>query len=325
MRDILIVCLSGDRHDAALVHQGACLAAAAEARAEVLVLEREAVAPMRAAGGSSVVWLPAQTADDMELARALAQYCRKRNFSAVLCNATVRGRSVMPMTAALLETGLTADCTALEMRPDGTLVQTRPALGGNVLARIGCTAFPQMATVRPGVFGEPPQMKECGACGQEPEKLEWQESPRVKLIARKPLGYVSTLAQADIVVAGGLGVGGKKGFDELALWAKSIGAGVAATRAAVQAGWAPYSCQVGQTGITIRPRLYIAVGISGAVQHLAGMSGAETVFAVNSDPRAPIFEYADYAVVGDWACVRENLEHATGKWCRAKGSECNEL
>ena len=132
------------------------------------------------------------------------------------------------------------------------------------------------------------------------QELPQVRSERVKLRENIPLEQSGTISQAKIVVAGGAGVGSKAGFAKLAAFANKIGGVIGASRNAVDAGYAPYSCQVGLTGVSVCPRIYIAVGISGAVQHLAGMSGAETVIAINTDPNAPIFQYADYGIVGDW-------------------------
>lgn len=305
MNDVLALCLDGGGQDMALVAEAARLAALAGGRAAALVSDEAAVPGASAAGATRAALLPHMGADDLALAKALARYCANNDFLAVLCCATVRGRAVMPMAAALLNTGLTADCTALEMAPDGTLTQVRPAFGSNVLARITCAARPQMATVRPGICPPAPG----GAARDIPcERLAPPAPGRVALLDAAARGAGCALAAADIVVAGGMGVGGKEGFARLAKLAGRIGAGLAATRAVVNAGWAPYCCQVGQTGVVVRPKLYIAVGISGAVQHLAGMSGADTVFALNSDAKAPIFDYADYGAVGDWQALWRRVE-----------------
>ena len=246
--------------------------------------------------------------DDSVFARAIARVAERERPDIVLMAATVFGRSVMPRVAARLRTGLTADCTALRLEEDGTLVQTRPAYGANLLAEVVCgTARPQMATVRPGVFRAP-----------EPDPARRTDIVRLQSGFRDP-GLVrllrrdeakdsgSDLSSARFVVAGGRGVGSKEGFRALERLAKALGGAVGASRSAVEAGYAPYSKQVGQTGLTIRPELYLACGISGSVQHLAGMSGAGYVIAINADRNAPIFDHADYGIVGDLRVVVEAM------------------
>ncbi len=264
------------------------------------------------AAGADVVYLvPTEPGcpDDGMLARGLAEAAGLRRPEAVLVPASIRGRSLAPQAAALLRTGLTADCTGLHIGPDGLLVQTRPAFGSSLMARIVCAAArPQMATVRPGVFPAP--APDGGRRG------EIVELPAVDASGAPSPEYVGCelikaggagLAAADIVLAGGMGLGSADAFGRLERLARAMGACPAASRAAVHAGYAPYSRQVGQTGVTVRPRLYIALGISGAVQHLAGMSGADCVVAVNSDPKAPIFRVADHGLVADAGAALEAL------------------
>ena len=211
----------------------------------------------------------------------------------------------MPMAAALLQAGLTADCTGLEMAPDGVLTQTRPACGSSVTARIVSSARPQMATVRPGIFAAAalPQAEPAPLV-----RLALPGAARVQRLGFVPAQAGPALTEAAVIFAGGMGIGGRAGFAQLQKLAAACGGCVAATRAAVNAGYAPYAWQVGQTGVAVRPRLYVAVGISGAVQHLAGMSGARRVAAVNTDPHAPIWDYADYGILGDWHDCLSQLE-----------------
>ena len=213
----------------------------------------------------------------------------------ILAPATIRLRGILPILAGLLGAGLTADCTELQME-ENRLIQIRPAFGNNLMAWIKSTSEIQMATVRQGVF----RQVEFGKAKCEVKEYVLECASRVEQISYTPFENTCPLNQADIVLAGGMGIGSRQNFEFLAEIAKKIGAGVGASRVAVDAGFAPYSCQIGQTGVTVHPKLYIAVGISGAVQHLAGMSASETVVAINSDPRAPIFGYADYGIVGDW-------------------------
>lgn len=216
--------------------------------------------------------------------------------------ATAIGRSFIPGVATSLNTGLTADCTKLEIRKDdGALLQTRPAFGGNIMATIVCEgARPQMATVRPKV------MKELQFSADRDGKVvdiivdEQKMQSRVTVLETVVVeaGQVN-IQEADILVSGGRGLDSAKGFELLRTLADTIGARVSASRAVVDAGWIPYPHQVGQTGKTVAPNLYIACGISGAVQHVAGMQSAETIVAINRDKNASIFDVADYGIVGD--------------------------
>jgi electron transfer flavoprotein alpha subunit len=257
-----------------------------------------------------------ERADDGLLAGAIAALARRHGPETILMAATVRGRSIAPQTAALLHTGLTADCTDLHLE-GGLLIQTRPALGGNLMAQIVCAAArPQMATVRPRVFPMPNFIP--GRTGEivrvPPEELFAGKMPGKALErvgAGKISGHRQSLADADIILAGGMGLGGKAGFLKLEALADAVGASLAASRAAVHAGFAPYSSQVGQTGVVVRPRLYAAFGISGAVQHLAGMSASRYVVAVNTDRKAPIFRHAHLGLVGD---ASETLDLLLGQF-----------
>ncbi len=232
----------------------------------------------------------------------------------VLAGATSIGRSFIPAVAVALNTGLTADCTALSIRErDGALLQTRPAFGGNIMATIVCEGTrPQMATVRPKV------MKEAVAdSSREGDVVEVdvpgllavipQAGEATVLESVDSRGEVVNIQEADILVAGGRGVGSAEGFTLLAELAELLGGKISATRAVVDAGWIEYPHQVGQTGKTVAPKLYIACGISGAIQHVAGMQSAETIIAINRDANAPIFDIADYGIVGDVAEVLPKL------------------
>ena len=226
----------------------------------------------------------------------------KYHPSIVLYGATNNGRDLAPRVACKLETGLTADCTELDIDEEtGLLVSTRPTFGGNLMATIMCPDHrPQMSTVRPGVFKKStPDDSRTGEIVAEDVHIDPSEI-RVKLVERiKEVAEAVNLEEAEIIVSGGRGLKDEKGFEMLRELADLLGGTVGASRAAVDAGWIPHAHQVGQTGKNVSPKLYIAVGISGAIQHLAGMSGADTVVAINKDPDAPIFGVADYAVVGD--------------------------
>ena len=219
----------------------------------------------------------------------------------LIMGASSRGRDLAGSIATRLVTGLTADCTALEIDPETRqLRQTRPAFGGNIMATILCPNHrPQMATVRHRVFEVPEKDEACeGQIVRERPLMAEDE------IASKVIDFLVeeenvNLADARIIVSGGRGVKGPEGFEPVRELAQVLGGAVGASRAAVDAGWIPYAHQVGQTGRTVRPDLYIACGISGAIQHLAGMRTAKVIVAINRDPEAPIFDVAHYGIVGD--------------------------
>ena len=219
----------------------------------------------------------------------------------VLAGATSIGRSFIPRVAARLRTGLTADCTGLEIEKDSkNLVQIRPAFGGNIMAAILCTDYrPQMATVRPRVMkrGEYNDKRKGDVVLVSADNLHL----RAKVLETvKEVSEVSVnLHEADIIVAGGRGVGDAQGFKLLQELAGVLGGSVGASRAVVDEGWIPYSHQVGQTGKTVSPKIYIACGISGAVQHLVGMQSSDIIIAINKNPEASIFNIATYGIVGD--------------------------
>lgn len=233
--------------------------------------------------------------------KALAALVRKHSPEVILLGATTRGRDLASAVATELETGLTADCTALEIDPESKLLrQTRPAFGGNIMATIISPEHrPQMATVRPGVF--PLTEAEAGAKGEsikfKPELADVQPVRQLEFLPT--IEEEVSFQGAHVIVSGGRGLRKSQNFamlDELAL---ELGGVVGASRAAVDAGWVSARRQVGQTGQTVRPVLYIAVGISGAIQHLAGMQHSDMIVAINNDPTAPIFDIADLGIVGD--------------------------
>lgn len=246
----------------------------------------------------------------------LADLVREHKPEIVLAGATAVGRSFIPRVATMLAAGLTADCTDLDIREeDGALLQTRPAFGGNIMATIVCPRTrPQMATVRPLVMK--PLARDDGRQGEiipvKPDPARLQSRVTVLETVAGELEKVN-LNEADIVVAGGRGLETPEGFALVRKLADALGGAVAASRAAVDSGWIPYPHQVGQTGKTVAPKIYIACGISGAIQHLVGMQSAETIIAINRDPEAPIFNVATYGIVGDLFEVIpkliERLEH----------------
>ena len=219
----------------------------------------------------------------------------------VIAGATPIGRSFIPRVAARVGTGLTADCTSLSIdRETRNLLQVRPAFGGNIMATILCPfRRPQMATVRPRVMKR-------GAY-QENKKGEIihiaadNVSSRTRVIdtIKEVSGIAVNLQEADVIVAGGRGLGNTKGFELIKELAELLGGTIGASRAAVDEGWISYSHQVGQTGKTVCPKIYIACGISGAVQHLVGMQSSDIIIAINKNPEAPIFNVATYGIVGD--------------------------
>lgn len=219
----------------------------------------------------------------------------------ILCGATPIGRSFIPRVAAKLRTGLTADCTALQIDKDtSNLIQIRPAFGGNIMASILCPNHrPQMATVRPRVMKRGIYNKNRNG---EILKIDAKNlTSRTKVLSsqKEPSHCKVNLQEAEIIVSGGRGLGNPKGFEIIEELASLLGGSVGASRAAVDEGWIKYSHQVGQTGKTVCPKIYIACGISGAVQHLVGMSSSDIIIAINKNPEAPIFNVANYGIVGD--------------------------
>lgn len=220
----------------------------------------------------------------------------------VLYGATHIGRDLAPRIASRVSTGLTADCTKLEIDPDDKkLKQTRPAFGGNIMATIICpNTRPQMSTVRPGVM-EKAEKNDSRDGKIVPISFNLSKDDiRVEVIKTvKTKKDLVSLTDANIIVSGGLGMGSPEGFEMLKQLADKLGGVVGASRAAVDAGWIDHSHQVGQTGTTVKPNLYIACGISGAIQHLAGMQNSDFIIAINKNETAPILDIADYGIVGD--------------------------
>ena len=234
--------------------------------------------------------------------RQLVELIQQHKPEIVLAGATSLGRAFIPRVAAILKTGLTADCTGLDIDTENRLLrQTRPTFGGNIMATIICqTKRPQMSTVRPRVFKK-----------NEPDKgrkgrIIKVDFNRERITSRtKLLNFVEDLTEkvkledADIIVSGGRGLGKAENFRLIEELAKVMGAAVGSSRPPVDEGWIPYSHQVGQTGKTVCPKLYIACGVSGSVQHMAGMQTSDIIVAINDDPHASIFEIATYGIVGD--------------------------
>ena len=233
---------------------------------------------------------------------ALCTLVEKYGPTSMLIGATNNGRDLGPRVSCRLKTGLTADCTGLDIDEEsGNVAWTRPAFGGNLMATILCPDHrPQIGTVRPGVFKKSDAGEAKAEVIKEDIHVDAKDIRTQVLELIKDMDSESVdLEGAEIIVSGGRGVGGPEGFEPIKALAGVLGATVGASRAAVDAGWIPHSHQVGQTGKTVGPKLYIACGISGAIQHLAGMSGSDVVVAINKDPEAPIFDVADYGVVGN--------------------------
>ncbi len=230
----------------------------------------------------------------------LSNLIKKYKPEIFLGGATSIGRSLIPRVASILETGLTADCTSLDVDvAKRLLLQTRPAFGGNIMATIICPEKrPQMATVRPHVMKRAAKSSE-GKCEIIKEKFAIPPFKTHYLDFIEDIMENVKLEDADIIVSGGRGLGKAENFIILQELADVLGAAIGASRAAVDAGWISYSHQIGQTGKTVSPKVYIACGISGAIQHLAGMQTSEIIIAINKDPDAPIFQSATYGIVGD--------------------------
>ena len=233
---------------------------------------------------------------------ALCTLVEKYGPTSMLIGATNNGRDLGPRVSCRLKTGLTADCTGLDIDEEsGNVAWTRPAFGGNLMATILCPDHrPQIGTVRPGVFKKSDAVAAAAEIIKEDIHVDAADiRTQVLELIKEAEGENVDLEGAEIIVSGGRGVGGPEGFEPIKALADVLGATVGASRAAVDAGWIAHAHQVGQTGKTVGPKLYIACGISGAIQHVAGMSGSDCIVAINKDPEAPIFDVADYGVVGN--------------------------
>lgn len=232
---------------------------------------------------------------------ALVALVEKYGPKSMMIGSTNNGRDLGPRVSCRLNTGLTADCTSLDYSEEKDIILwTRPAFGGNLMATIICPDHrPEIGTIRPGVFKKNPVGGNAEVIREDIHISADQIRTQVLEIINEMGAEKVDLEGAEIIVSGGRGVGSAEGFETIRALAKELGATVGASRAAVDAGWIPHAHQVGQTGKTVAPKLYIACGISGAIQHLAGISGADCVVAVNKDPEAPIFDRADYGVVGN--------------------------
>ncbi|MDR3355425.1 MAG: electron transfer flavoprotein subunit alpha/FixB family protein [Synergistaceae bacterium] len=236
-------------------------------------------------------------------AAAMCHLVEKYSPATLLIGATPNGRDLGPRISCRLKTGLTADCTGLDIDEEtGCVAWTRPAFGGNLMATILCPDHrPQIGTVRPGVFKKAAPRTEHEAEMIRDDFRVSADHIRTEIleVIKEAADEIVDLEGAEIIVSGGRGVGGPEGFAPVKELAAALGATVGASRAAVDSGWIAHSHQVGQTGKTVGPKLYIACGISGAIQHLAGMSGSDCIVAINKDPDAPIFNVANYGIVGN--------------------------
>jgi electron transfer flavoprotein alpha subunit len=233
--------------------------------------------------------------------KTLAELISERKPEIILIGATPTGRDFAPRVAKRLNAGLTADCTGLAIEEDsGNLLQTRPTFGGNIMATIRTpTSRPQMATVRPGIFKTPEKTAKKPKITKIEKEYKEKDSVTkiVKIITREKKQI--NLEDAEIIVSGGRGVGSKEGFKIIKDLADALGAEVGGSRVTVELGWVDHDRQVGQTGKTVSPKLYIACGISGAIQHIVGMQSSDIIVAINRDPNASIFKVAHYGIVGD--------------------------
>ena len=239
-------------------------------------------------------------------AETLAALARVHQPGALLFSADAFGRTAAPWVAAALETGITADCTAVTVDSEGCLIQRRPTYGGRRIAAIQTRTEPCIMTIRPGVCPLPQVLAH--SIPVEEIQLDCDDPPLGLLKRTVNSASFRSLTEEEVILAGGLGLGSRENFQRLAAVAKRLGCGVGASRGAVAAGYAPYAAQVGQTGVTVRPRIYVAFGISGQAQHLSGMSGAGLIISINTDPRAPIFQVSDYALEADCTQVLRLME-----------------
>lgn len=246
--------------------------------------------------------------------KILAEAIKEYQPEIVLFGATHLGRDLAPRIAARIDTGLTADCTGLLIdKKDKSLIQIKPAFGGKLMAKIICPKKrPQMATVRPGVL-------------QKPERKAWRQGEAIRLNGKLSAADIQievvekvrtantqvSLTDAEIICAGGRGLEDAAGFALLEELAHTVGGVVGATRAATDAGWIDTAHMIGQTGTTVKPKLYFACGISGAIQHVIGMEKSDIIVAINNDPDAPIFSVADYGIVGDY---KEIIPEIIAQW-----------
>ncbi len=263
----------------------------------------QAAAEAVAARGAERVYVLAHASLEQFLeeahALALKGLIEKEKPAQVLLSSSALGRSLAPRLAVSLRTGLASDVTEVAVGPDKHMRVTRPAYGGNLVTQLSLTGRPEMATLRPMAY---PRLE---ASGKKGEIIPFAVDPSVFKFKSRFVSFAPEqtsevdLSSAEKIVSGGRGLGNAQGFELIRKLAQALGAGVGASRATVDAGWIPYRHQVGLTGRTVRPRLYVACGISGQIQHLAGMSASDVIVAINTDPNCPMMKLANYAVQGD--------------------------
>ena len=303
MSNILVVLETreGSLRPACLEAVGAARTLADARGSKVIALAPEScdidAAQLGGAGADLVLTSDAANHSADGAAATAARVAGEQGCDVVLLSATVRGRDLTPRVAALLDSGFAADC--VEMDSD-TLTFTRPVYAGKALSRVSAANGPLILGIRPNVFSA----EECNPGAEAPVSVEPLEFSldNIRAMVKEitaPDNAALDVAEADIVVAGGRGVGGPEGFAPLEELAAALGAAVGASRAAVDAGWRDHAAQVGQTGKVVAPQLYFAAGISGAIQHLAGMRTSKCIVAINKEAEAPIFKVANYGIVGD--------------------------
>jgi len=305
-----------------------------EAKRLAATLKQDVVAVLLGAGVASLARTPIEYGADEVIyvdheimrtyttepyTKALSQIIKERDPEIFMYGATSIGRDLAPRVAARIHTGLTADCTSLAIDEDtNLLLMTRPAFGGNIMATIICQDHrPQMATVRPGVMEMLPRNE--SAEGKITEKvIEFSDADMTIKVLEivKEQKHVKDITEAHILVSGGRGIGGPEGFPALQKLADALGGEISSSRACVDAGWIDRDRQVGQTGKTVRPDCYIACGISGAIQHLAGMENSDYIIAINKNNTAPIFETADLGIVGNVNTIVPKLTAAIEKYIK---------
>ncbi|MCQ2788930.1 MAG: electron transfer flavoprotein subunit alpha/FixB family protein [bacterium] len=233
--------------------------------------------------------------------KSLINLIKQENPYIMLLGATTEGRDIAPRVSSALNTGLTADCISLDINEKGLLAATRPTFGGNLMATILCKNLPQMATVRPNVLKIKPVevYKNTQVVYFNPQIDDLTDEVKLIEFIKREQDKAGSLENAEVIVAGGLGMKSAEGFKLLKKLADKLGGKVGATRPVVERGWIDSSCHIGQTGKTVSPKLYIACGLSGAIQHVVGMNMSDKIIAINKDKDAPIFDVADFGIVGD--------------------------
>lgn len=291
-----------------LLNEGKRLAQAKQEKVVAVVIGKDNDAAVKSAiayGADEVISVEGEEYQEFNTdgyTNVMVQLVEKYLPNAIVLGATINGRDLASTAAIRLNTGLTADCTSLDVNDDGLIAWTRPAFGGNLMATILCPeSKPEMGTVRPGVFkkAEPDASRTAEVIKEEIKTPAASIRTKIIDVIKAVSASGVKLEEAEVIVSGGRGIGKLENFALLQELADVFGGAVGASRAAVDAGWMSVHQQVGQTGKVVGPKIYIAVGISGAVQHVVGMSSSETIIAINKDPEAPIFDIANYSLVGD--------------------------